>query len=107
MTTRYFWILSVLFAVMVLLGLFIVNNRLIALALPLLAYLVVAVILAPGGQKLKATRTISTDRITQGMDITIRIQVVNENEKIEELHLSELLPLDSQIIEGENSKIAM
>ena len=107
MTTRYFWILSVLFAVMVLLGLFIVNNRLIALALPLLAYLVVAVILAPGGQKLKAARTISTDRITQGMDITIRIQVVNENEKIEELHLSELLPLDSQIIEGENSKIAM
>ncbi|MFC1996084.1 DUF58 domain-containing protein [Chloroflexota bacterium] len=107
MTTRYFWILSVLFAVMVLVGLFTVNNTLIALALPLLAYMVVAVTLAPGGQKLKATRMISTDRITQGMDITIRIQVVNENEKIEELHLSELLPLDSQIIEGENSKVVM
>lgn len=104
MTTRSFWVLSVSFAFMVIVGLLTVNNALIALALPLIVYLMVAVVFAPGGQKLKARRMLSTDRITQGMDITVSIQVTNENARIEELHLSELLPLPTQKLEGRLSQ---
>ena len=79
MTTRSFWVLSILFAAMVIAGLMTVNSVLIALALPLSIYLIVAVFFAPVGQKLNARRKLSTDRITQGMDVTVNIQVTNEN----------------------------
>jgi uncharacterized protein (DUF58 family) len=104
MTTRSFWILSVLFAGMVIVGLFTMNSTLIALSIPLNIYLVVAVLLAPGKQKLKASRTLSTDRITQGMDVTVHIQVTNENTRIEELHLSELRAFSAQDLEGRISE---
>jgi uncharacterized protein (DUF58 family) len=105
MTTRSFWILSILMAVMVVVGLLTVMSELIALAFPLMAYLVVAVFFAPGKQKLKVSRVISTDRITQGMGFTIRIQVTNENEHVEELHLSESSPLQYQSLEGETIQV--
>jgi uncharacterized protein (DUF58 family) len=104
MTTRSFWVLSILFAGMVIAGLVTVNNVLIALALPLNIYLLVAVFFAPGGQKLKARRTLSTDRITQGMDVTVNLQVTNENMRIEELHLSELMPFSAQSLDGRSAQ---
>jgi uncharacterized protein (DUF58 family) len=106
MTTRSFWILSSLIALMMIGGLLTVNSELIALALPLMIYLVVAVFFAPGNQKLKVIRTMSTDRITQGMDFTISLQVTNENGRIEELHLAELSSFQVQNLEGETSKVA-
>jgi uncharacterized protein (DUF58 family) len=107
MTTRSFWILSGLVAIMVVGGLLAVNSELIALALPLMTYLVVAVFFAPGGQKLEAKRVMSTDRITQGMDFTVSLQVKNEKARIEELHLSELSPLQYRVLEGETSHITL
>jgi uncharacterized protein (DUF58 family) len=107
MTTRSFWILSGLVAIMVVGGLLTVKSELIALALPLMTYLVVAVFFAPGGQKLEGRRVMSTDRITQGMDFTVSLQVRNENARIEELHLSELSPLQYRVLEGETSHITL
>jgi uncharacterized protein (DUF58 family) len=105
MTTRSFWIIGILVSVMVLGGLLTVKSELVALALPLMAYLVVAVIFAPGEPKLTARRVMSTDRITQGMDFTVGIQVRNENGRIEELHLSELSPLKYQKLAGDIYRI--
>ena len=105
MITRSFWIISSLIAVMVVGGLLTIKSELIALALPLMTYLVVAVFFAPGKQKLEAKRALSTDRITQGMDFTISIQVTNENMRIEELHISETSLLQYQNLEGETSRI--
>jgi uncharacterized protein (DUF58 family) len=104
MITRSFWILIILFACMVIAGLFTMNSTLIALSLPLNLYLVAAVFMAPGKQKLKANRTLSTDRITQGMDVAVHIQVTNENARIEELHLSELSPFSAKDLDGRVSK---
>jgi uncharacterized protein (DUF58 family) len=100
MITPSFWILSILFATMVITGLFTMNSTLIALSLPLNLYLLVAVFFAPGKQKLKASRSLSTDRITQGMDVTVHIQVTNEHARIEELHLSELSPFSVKDLGG-------
>jgi len=106
MTTRSFWLQCGLFSLMVIAGLMTVNNTLIMLASPLIIYLMVAVFFAPGKQKLQAHRFLSTDRITQGMDVTIGIQVNNENARIDELHLSELSPYNFQNLEGDISKVA-
>jgi len=96
MTTRSFWILCGLFAVMLLTGLITVNNDLIVLASPLIIYLMIAVVFAPGGHKLHARRSLSTDRISEGMDVEIKIQVDNEKARIDELQLYELLSINSQ-----------
>jgi uncharacterized protein (DUF58 family) len=106
MTTRAFWLLSGLLAAMVLVGLLTTNSAVLALALPLLVYLIVAAFYASGGEKLQAARQLSTDRITQGMDVTVHIQVRNADARIEELHLSELLPLPTQSLTGELTQIA-
>jgi len=106
MTTRSFWLLSGLSAFMVIAGLLTVNSTLIVLVSPLIIYMMVAVFFAPGEQKLQARRFLSTDRITQGMDVTVSIQVDNENARIDELHLFELSSFDSQNLEGDISKVA-
>jgi uncharacterized protein (DUF58 family) len=106
MTTRSFWLLSGLFAFMVITGLITVNNILLVLASPLIIYLIVAVFNAPGEQKLQARRLLSTDRITEGLDVTISIQVDNENTRVDELHLSELSSYRFQNLEGDYSKVA-
>jgi len=105
MTTRSFWFLSSLFALMLIAGLITVNNNLIVLASPLITYLMIAVIFAPGEPKLQARRSLSTDRVTEGMDVTINIQVDNESSRIDELHLYELSSLNSQSLERELIKI--
>jgi uncharacterized protein (DUF58 family) len=106
MTTRSFWLLSGSFVLMVIAGLITVNHTLILLASPLIIYLIVAIFKAPGEQKLQTQRTLSTDRITEGVDITVSIQVDNEGARIEELHLSELSPHAFKNLEGDVSKVA-
>jgi uncharacterized protein (DUF58 family) len=100
MTTRSFWVLSGLFGLMVITGLITVNNTLIVLACPLIIYLMIAVFFAPCEVKLQVRRFLSTDRINEGMDITVSIQVDNENARIDELHLYELSSFNSQSLEG-------
>ncbi len=104
-TTRSFWLLSGLLALMLLAGLFTVNSELIALSLPLVVYLGWALFLAPEEPKLRAARKLSTDRITQGMDVAVNIRVTNQKARIEELHLSELSALPVQSLEGQISKV--
>lgn len=106
MTTHSFWTLGRLLALMLLAGLFTLNRALIALSLPLMVYLGLAIYFAPGKPKLRAVRNLSTDRITQGMDVTVTLKVDNEDEGIEELHLSELAPLPTHSLEGRYSKVA-
>ena len=90
---------------MVIVGLITVNNSLIMLALPLISYLVLAILFAPGEQILKAQRFLSTDRISEGVDVTIRIQVENVGAQSNELHLSELTANDFQNLEGDVSRV--
>jgi uncharacterized protein (DUF58 family) len=105
MTTRSFWILSSLFGFMVIAGLITMNNNLIVVAFPLISYLTVAILRLPGEQKLRVERILSTDRISEGLDVSISIKVNNENTRIDELHLSEISSNDYQHLEGDVSKV--
>lgn len=106
MTTRSFWMISGLFGFMVIVGLIAANNTLIVLAFPLISYLVVAILFAPGEQNMRVQRSLSTDRISEGVDVTISLQVNNGNARIDELHLSELTSNDFQNLDGDVSKVA-
>ena len=103
--TRSFWLLSGLLIAMMLAGLLTINRGILALTLPVLVYLLVAAHHAPSGGELQVTRQMSTDRITQGVDVIIKVQVTNADEMTEELHLSESLPLPAQSLEGSLTQV--
>lgn len=99
--TRSFWMLVTLFTLMVLMGLATMNSTVLVLTLPLMVYMVVAVFYAPGENQLRAQRILSTDRINHGGDISVSLQVDNENSKIYELHLMELATFNAKSMDGD------
>lgn len=106
MTTRALWLLSSLLAGMVILGLFAARGELIALALPLLVYLGVAIFLAPEALRLKATRQLSTDKVTQGSEVMVKVNVRNEGAMLEVLSLCEAASPFVQNMQGETGRLA-
>jgi uncharacterized protein (DUF58 family) len=67
----------------------------------------VAVFFAPGEPALEARRSLSTDRITEGMAVTVSIQVENRSARIEEIHFSESSIFDTKSLDGDISKVAL
>lgn len=106
MTTRSFWLVCGCLTFMLLAGLMTTNSTLILLASPLIIYLAAAVLFTPVKPRLKAYRTLSTDRVTEGMDITIDLKVENRHTRIDELHLSEYDTHDLEVTDGVTSKVA-
>jgi len=100
--TRHFWLLFGLLAAMVSVGLLALEGTILVLAIPFLVYVLVGVYYAPGEQKLQARRMMSTDRITEGMDVTVTIQVENLNARVDQLFLSESFEHDLKILAGDS-----
>ncbi len=106
MTTRAFWTLAGLTVIFALVGLATLNRTLLALALPLIVYIFVAALDAPSRLDLDAGRRMSTDRITQGSEIRVEIQVQNRAKSIAELHLAELSSFEYLHLEGATATAA-
>lgn len=103
--TRNSWLLIGSLAFMVGVGLLAVESALIVLAIPLFIYLTVGVLHAPGEQKLHVQRVLSTDRITEGMEVTVTLQVEKESGRIEQLFLTDLAEYNFNILDGEPSLV--
>lgn len=106
MTTRSFWLVGSLLFGMVSVGLITLNAVVIALALPLIAYIAVAVFFAPKSLDLDVKRELSTDKITQGMDVAIKIRARNQGDSVEELYVVDLLAAPIQNLEGQTACVA-
>lgn len=100
--TRNFWLLIGSLVFMVGVGLLAVESILIVLAIPLFIYLTVGVLHAPGEQKLRVRRELSTDRVTEGMEVTVNLQIENEGARTGPLFLTDLAEYDFKILEGES-----
>lgn len=103
--TRNAWLLIGALALFVGAGLFAVESVMLVLAIPLLVYLLVGVVYAPGDHKLAVQREMSTDRITEGMDVTVRIRVQNEDARVHQLFLSDESAREHAIIEGDSGAV--
>ena len=106
MTTRSFWIILSVIGFLAVTGLAALNQSLLALALPLIFYLFVAALNAPGKLDLSASRHMSTDRITQGSQVKVEFKVKNESGEIDELHLSETARINLLNFKGNVSMAA-
>ena len=91
---------------LLLIGLASLNGALIALVLPLTVYLAAALLYGPGQLKLRASRSLSDDRVHGGQAVTVHLKLVNEGGNLEEVLVQDLLPPGLRVVDGETSMVA-
>ena len=88
------------------LGLMTLSGGLLALAIPLVIYLGVALLYEPHPPQLKVIRTLSTDRAPQDTPVTVTLSVTNDGDLLEEVLIEDVVPPGLELTDGETSVIA-
>jgi uncharacterized protein (DUF58 family) len=99
-------LLSVLVFVFLLLGLATLDGRLMALTIPLVVYLVVAMLYGPGEPSFDVTRLLSEDRVYEGTPVSIALQITNTGARLGEVFIEDLVPDALEIVDGESRVFA-
>jgi uncharacterized protein (DUF58 family) len=86
---------------LILVGLATVSGGLLALALPLVLYLLVALLYGPEELQLKVARTISPDRAFQGTPVDVKLSITNEGSTLDQVLAEDLVPGSLKLIKGE------
>ena len=86
---------------LLLLGLVTLSGEPFILAVPLMIYLGVALFYGPGEIGLRATRTFSADRVSQGVPVVVRLSVTNDGAQLEEILLKDHIPESLELVKGE------
>jgi len=89
----------------ILLGLALLNARLLVLALPLLIYLFVGLFNSPQKLDLHVVRSVDPDRAVANSPVTIKVSIFNQGSGLEEVFLEDLVPENLERLEGEASTI--
>ena len=77
---------------LVIAGMVSVRGEFIALALPVVTYLLAGLLRAPDDVQLEATRHLSVERVSPNEDVVVTVTVVNRGALLEEVFLDDLLP---------------
>src|ERR1043165_2315618 len=83
-------------------GIATVKGEFIALALPLVTYLIVGYLQAPDKPKLEATRHLSVERTSPNSNVEVTITVINRGSSLEEILLTDVLPTGLTLRSGSN-----
>ena len=97
--------LSLLLFLLVFAGLAAEAPRILALALPLVVYLLVALWKSPEKLQLEATRSLSAERVLLDEPVTVTLTVTNRGPALEEALLEDLLPDRLEVVEGSNRRL--
>ena len=84
--------LSLLTYALLLAGIILLQGEFIALALPLVSYLLIGYLQAPDGTNLKATRQLSVERAVPNQDVEVTVTVTNHGPSMEEVLINDLVP---------------
>lgn len=99
---RLLWVGGLAY-VLVLLGLATMSGPLLALAIPLIIYLMGALAYGPGELHLTAARSLSSDRVSTGSPVVIELSVTNEGPGLEQVLVEDVVPRQLEVIEGDVS----
>ena len=100
---RRLFTLSIVLYLLVFLGLVSREGRLLALALPLVIYLGASVLYGPERPQLRVTRSFSSESVSTGRPVTVRLSVTNEGPPLEQVLIEDNVPPSVEIVEGESS----
>jgi len=104
MTRRLLLLIFLLYAILFL-GLASLSGAVIALAIPLAVYLAAALLFIPGKTELSVRRTLSTEHVTQGENVTVRLEITNSGQEVEELLVQDVLPAEVELVQGQTSAV--
>ncbi len=85
---------------LVFVGLLGMSGEVLALAIPIALYLLSGLWLTPRGINLYITRTLSAERVTPNMPVTVTLRIVNLGGRIEELLLEDQISPALSIVDG-------
>jgi uncharacterized protein (DUF58 family) len=85
---------------LLLLGLLTLKGGLITLAVPLVVYLGAAFLYDPGKLRLSATRTLSSECVSPGKPVVVKVVITNHGSRLEELLVEDSLPPSLERVEG-------
>jgi uncharacterized repeat protein (TIGR01451 family) len=94
------FLLSLLTYVLLLAGIVTVHGEYLALALPLVTYLLVGYLRAPENIKLEATRHLSPERVSPNTHVDVTVTVTNRGASLEEIVLTDIIPAGLTIHSG-------
>lgn len=97
--------LGLLIYVLLLAGIMTVQGEFLALALPLVAYLLVGYLQAPEKIQLEVTRQLSLERTLPNSDVDVKVTVINRGSTLEEVLLTDVLPAGLTIRSGPSSSL--
>jgi uncharacterized protein (DUF58 family) len=101
------FLISLLIYALVFVALITRNGSLLALVIPLVIYLGIAILCQPGRIRLKATRTLSADLVLPEEAITVTLTLTNEGEPLDELFLADLRPSSLTLLDGQASLLTV
>jgi uncharacterized protein (DUF58 family) len=94
------FVIAFLAYLLIIAGLALLRAPLLALALPLLLYLLVSLWRGPEEVNLQVERSLTADRILIGEVVTVTLAVTNRGRGLEELLLEDLVPRGLEVVEG-------
>ncbi|HEY3475185.1 MAG TPA: hypothetical protein VGK56_11290, partial [Anaerolineales bacterium] len=90
---------------LLLVGLVTVQGSMLALALPLVTYLLIGYLQAPERIELQATRHLSAERVTPNSDVEIILTITNRGSSLEELLLEDNVPAGLTLRSGSSRRL--
>src|SRR5690242_7189504 len=96
------FLLSLLTYVLLLVGIVTVHGEFLALALPLVTYLLVGYLQSAEKVQLKARLVLSAERVSPNTDVDITVNITNHGTSLEEVILKDVLPRGLSIRSGSN-----
>ena len=75
-------------------GIATVRGEFIALALPLVIYLLAGFLFSPNEINLEATRHLSAERASPGAEVTVTVTIINRGSSLDEVLIEDFLPAD-------------
>lgn len=98
-------LLAALIYLIILAGVGTLNGAMVALALPLVLYLLAGLWRGPEELRLSAERTLSAERVAPGDSVIVHLTVTNHGEALEQVLLYDPLPAFLSVVEGASSRI--
>jgi uncharacterized protein (DUF58 family) len=94
--------LGILTYLLLLAGMATVSGGMLALMLPLVAYLLAGYLFAPDEVKLEVTRHLSAERVSPQSQVHVTLTLVNQGSHLEEVLIEDILPADLEVASGHN-----
>jgi len=85
---------------LILAGLLTIRGELVALSLPLVAYLLAGLWRMPSGIELEIRRELSAERVPPNAEVLMTVRVTNHGGRLEDLTLTDIMPSGIELVRG-------